>query len=937
MGQTAGTAGRGALAARRTADSPGRGRAAGGGSMLVLALLVGACVFAAMTGPAVSLRTRTQALSQTLAAASPTTKTVQVDAPWDQFTAAISSGSYFGGVQGASLTPSQFAKTQQEIGQGLARVPVPLGAGAWAGMTSRLLPVAAGAGPLTFTGQPPQMEFVYRNTLAANAQLVAGSYAHGALPGGALAGTVTTQMAARFGLHPGSRVVLTIPTGPVRVVITAIVRIRGANSSFWAKDSTVGLPDLIIPPPGDKSTCYCWVGAIFADPDQLVAMQNALGSSAIDIQWTYPLAVAGVDADGARALLGHLNLASTVQLGLTGAFAPATSVAAVADPLVPVLSAFLDTQAAVQTVLLLLFVSLIVVGAAVILLAAGMIAVRRADDLGLVRARGASVGQVATLMLRSTAIVAVLAALAGAGLAVAVAGPSDVSSALGLSLACITVVTALAGPPLIAAWQHRRPGYRPVGSSRAYPGREGREGRASLRTAAVRRLVAEVTAVAASVAGLVVLHDQGVPAGAGTNLYLAATPVLVAIPVVLIVLRLYPLVVSGLLRLSSRRAGATGFVALAGASRSSVAGVLPAFALVLALSLTTFAGMVNQAITRGEVAASWQSTGADVAITATSSPVTPAAERAIAAVPGVQRLTATWNTGWTTPAGQPVTLVAVDPASYSALVASTPFPAIPLAKLRTAAPGTDTVPVLASPAALASLGGTAAQLTSPVAMGPIGVRVAGTVPSIPGQPEGSAFLIMVIQRLPGPLGVPAVNRILITGSGINAAAMSAVVTRQLPGASTAFRSATLAALTGSPLQHGADLILPLTIATAAGFGLFILMLGVALGTSDRALTLARLIVMGHERATRLVLLEALPAVVVAVAAGAACALALPPLVGSALDLSVFTGSGVPVTVRPDWISLGLPAVAALLLAAAALAAEAHRLSRRGVAMMLKAE
>ena len=185
--------------------------------------------------------------------------------------------------------------------------------------------------------------------------------------------------------------------------------------------------------------------------------------------------------------------------------------------------------------------------------------------------------------------------------------------------------------------------------------------------------------------------------------------------------------------------------------------------------------------------------------------------------------------------------------------------------------------------------------------------------------------------------MPAVNRILITGSGISTAAMSAVVARQLPGASTAFRSAALTALASSPLQHGADLILPLTIATAAGFGLFILMLGVTLGTADRALTLARLTVMGHERATRLVLLEALPAVVVAVAAGAACALALPPLVGSALDLSVFTGSGVPVMVRPDWISLGLPAVAALLLAAAALAAEARRLSRRGVVMMLKAE
>ena len=905
------------------------------GSMLVLALLVCACVFAAMTGPAVSLRTRTQALSQTLAAASSTTKTVQVDSPWDQFTAAINPTSlgYYGLGASVNLTPGQFAETQREIGQGLASQPLPLGAGAWAGLASHLLPVAAGAGPLAFIGvnSPPQMEVVYRNALPANAQLVAGSYAHGALPRGALAGAVTTQMAARFGLHPGSRVVLTIPTGPVRIVVTAIVRIRGPNSSFWAKDSTVGLPSLNTGP----DTCNCWAGSIFTDPDQFVAMQNALGSSSIDIQWVYPLAVGGVGADGVQALLGNLTRAATVPPGLTGEFAPAVSTTAVTTPLVPVLSAFLVTQAAVQTVLLLLFVSLIVVGAAVILLAAGMIAVRRAGELGLLRSRGASVRQVATLMLRSTAPTAALAALAGAGLAVAVAGPPAASSALGLSLAGVTLLTALAGPPLIAAWQHRRPGSsRGPGYPAVYPAQAMRT---RPRGARLRRLVAEMTAVAASVAGLVVLHDQGVPAGGEINLYLAATPVLVAIPVVLIVLRLYPLAVSGLLRLSSRRAGATGFVALAGAARSSLTGILPAFALVLALSLAAFAGMVNQAITRGEVAASWQSTGADVAITATSSPVTPAAEQAIAAVPGVRRLTATWNTSWLTPTSQPVEVVAVDPASYTALVASTPFPAVPVAKLGGTGPGPGTVSVLASPAALADLGGRAAQLTSPVAMGPIGVRVAGTVTSIPGQPAGSAFLVMAIQRLPGPLGAPAVNRLLITGSGISTAAMSAVVGRQLPGASVAFRSVALAALAGSPLQHGAGLILPLTIATAAGFGLFILTLGVALGASDRALTLARLTVMGHERATRLVLLEALPAVAAAVAAGAACALALPSLVGSALDLSVFTGPGVPVMVRPDWISVGLPAAAALLLAAAALATEARRLSRPGVARMLRAE
>jgi putative ABC transport system permease protein len=70
-------------------------------------------------------------------------------------------------------------------------------------------------------------------------------------------------------------------------------------------------------------------------------------------------------------------------------------------------------------------------------------------------------------------------------------------------------------------------------------------------------------------------------------------------------LRLYPLAVRGLLATSARGAGATGFVALSRAARSSLTGVLPAFALVLALSLATFAGMVSNGITRGEIAASW--------------------------------------------------------------------------------------------------------------------------------------------------------------------------------------------------------------------------------------------------------------------------------------------------------------------------------------------
>ena len=59
---------------------------AAAGSTLALALLVCGCVFAAIAGPALSQHTRTQALHQTLAGLSTTTKTVQVTADWSDFT-----------------------------------------------------------------------------------------------------------------------------------------------------------------------------------------------------------------------------------------------------------------------------------------------------------------------------------------------------------------------------------------------------------------------------------------------------------------------------------------------------------------------------------------------------------------------------------------------------------------------------------------------------------------------------------------------------------------------------------------------------------------------------------------------------------------------------------------------------------------------------------
>ena len=120
--------------------------------------------------------------------------------------------------------------------------------------------------------------------------------------------------------------------------------------------------------------------------------------------------------------------------------------------------------------------------------------------------------------------------------------------------------------------------------------------------------------VAAAVAGIVVFRSQGTPAGSGVNFYTSSAPVLVAIPVVIIVLRLYPLALRGLLRSSRRTTGAPAFLGLARASRTALTPALPAFALVLALTVAAFAGMVRDAVINGEVAASWQTAGADATV-----------------------------------------------------------------------------------------------------------------------------------------------------------------------------------------------------------------------------------------------------------------------------------------------------------------------------------
>ena len=132
------------------------------------------------------------------------------------------------------------------------------------------------------------------------------------------------------------------------------------------------MPSLNTPP---RSSPY-WAGGVFADPGEFGAVQDAFGGYGMTLNWLFPLAVGGVTADQAQGLYDDLNQATTAIPALTGGFQAAAGTITVTSPLTADLAAFLATQSAMETVLLLLFVSLTVTGAAVIALAGRMVVAR---------------------------------------------------------------------------------------------------------------------------------------------------------------------------------------------------------------------------------------------------------------------------------------------------------------------------------------------------------------------------------------------------------------------------------------------------------------------------------------------------------------------------------------------------------------------------------
>lgn len=929
-----------------------------------LAVLVLGCVFAATAGPREALAARTKAVRQTLTATTPLARTITATTTWSHVTQDLG-GTFSGsGTINARLTAAQLGEITSQLhgdfDRGLIHL-APAGSD-WSAVTTELHDVEGGIGGPAKDAEV-KLEVTYRQPLASYMRLVAGRYpgkVHlAAAPSSTKFGrvtidnsggpasfapllqvAVTSRTALQFGLHVGSKLRITGPEtfgpggfgGGITLQVTGIVVPRAASSQFWGINPELAVPDLQCPecqPP-------IFVGGAFVGPGELGAVQADFGAEDMAMQWDFPVIPGSTGGQQAQPLYDALNQLDSRAPALTGDVTPARSALTVSSSLQQTLGRFLSTADAVDALLWLLYVSLAVAGLITLLLAARMVAARRSAELAVRRARGASLTQIAMVTAGGAALACVPAAAAGAVLGVLAVRGSTPAGAWWAPAGLLLV--AVCAPAAIAAWQQRLP-HRAAG--RRGGSRHG------------IRLVAEATACLAAIAGVIVFRQQGTKPGAGVNLYTSAVPALVAIPAVIVVLRMYPAVLRGLLRGSARRSGAAAFVGLARASRASANALtpaLPAFALVLALSVATFAGMLQAAVTTGDVNASWQTAGADVKVMATSETVTtematfalsPAAVRELTAVPGVTHAAKVLQAAWSTPDGGQVIGLAVDPAEYATLVANTStFPAVAARLLAPAAEGA-ALPVLASPEAAALLSGTSTTLTTQAAVKPIQVRVAGLISATPALTSGGAFVIMPLSALRG-IGNPAVvpvNELLLTGTNIDSARLATVRHDMVDGGVATLRSEILNGLTGAPLQHGAFVLFELSIAAAAAFGIAVMLFELALGAGERDTTLARLATMGlgERQRARVVALEVLPALLAAAVAAAACALALPWVARPAINLSVFTGSLAGVALTPDIVSFALPLGALAVVTLAALYAQIRSGRRRDVATIMRGQ
>ncbi|WP_030778719.1 hypothetical protein [Streptomyces sp. NRRL S-920] len=589
--------------------------------------------------------------------------------------------------------------------------------------------------------------------------------------------------------------------------------------------------------------------------------------------------------------------------------------------------------------------SLLGVGLSAVVVTSLLVVRRRLDTDRLLRARGASASGVALARAVWSAPAVLLGF--GGGCALAALGPGS-SPAYGAGAGVAVLCWVLL--PCLTWWAVRD---RAVLRDRA-PRRGG------------RRLVAEAVVLLLAAGGVSALRARGTEGAAGPDPLLAAVPVLLGLVAVAVLVRCYPWPVRLMARTAARGRGVVALVALSRAAKEAPARGLALLVLVVTLAGAVFGGLVSGTLTEGRRSAvAWQ-VGADASFLGAGRD--PGMAARLARARGVRETVA-------------VRQLRVDPVSgtdggrygISSLIG------VDGAKLREAAEDSAAARALEGAGlaggdgrrgdagaggggrrggadgeipVLASEGHAGGLLTFTRHGKEIRLRVMGPLPGaverdpalgpVRGATQARQHLLLADNRDLKAFAAPEFEEtaLLLYGERLDPVALRSLVPRAAPGAATGelrIRAEEQAEADDDGLIAAVTTAHTACTALAVLLALLALVLELLLSAPARGRTAAylRTLGLGGRATSALHLLQLLPMVLAAVVGGVTLGLALPSLLGPALDLREFTGG--PTAPDPHVDALFTAALGAGLVALVALAVgvETWFGRRRGLGAVLR--
>ncbi|NJC23124.1 putative ABC transport system permease protein [Arthrobacter pigmenti] len=376
-----------------------------------------------------------------------------------------------------------------------------------------------------------------------------------------------------------------------RVVLSGIYKAIDPGAEYWSLNNTL----LSAAEEYDPDTGTAVNATAFISPRAFLITR--LAAEQQQTSYWYPMATEALTARTAPQVEAQLREFLGTPQSVPAAFVPGPTVVFGSETPDAIAEA---TQRAASTnqILALLASGPLGVCLATAALAVRLLIERRRQALALVSARGASEWQVRGSLALDGLILAVPAAALGALAAILLVPVPFAVGHVGWAVAAAFV------PAALMALQHRR-------------GDDARDDLAPF-TRNRWRLSAEGAVVVLAVVATTLLFQRGIAQGTleygEVDALLSATPLLIALAVCVLVLRLYPVPLAWFARARRRQPGLIGFLGATRAVRSPGAGLVPVLALIVGLAVVLFSGVLLSTFRAGVGDAAQADVGADLRI-----------------------------------------------------------------------------------------------------------------------------------------------------------------------------------------------------------------------------------------------------------------------------------------------------------------------------------